>query len=60
VLTIRGKALDAGTMGDVINVMNVQSKRVLQGTVTGPGRVNVSAAPSRLAANADADQSNQR
>jgi flagella basal body P-ring formation protein FlgA len=63
VLTIRGKALDAGTMGDVVNVMNIQSKRTLQGTVTGPGRVSVSATTPRIAVNAavaSADPSDQR
>jgi flagella basal body P-ring formation protein FlgA len=40
-LTTRGKALEAGAEGDVINVLNVQSKRTIQGTVTGPNRVNI-------------------
>jgi flagella basal body P-ring formation protein FlgA len=40
-LTTRGKALEAGAEGDVINVLNVQSKRTVQGTVTGPNRVNL-------------------
>lgn len=53
VLTVRGKALEAGAQGDVINVLNVQSKRTVQATVIGPGRVTVSAASPRVAANAD-------
>ena len=40
-LTTRGKALESGAEGDVINVLNVQSKRTIQGTVTGPNRVNI-------------------
>jgi flagellar basal body P-ring formation protein FlgA len=52
-LTIRGKALEAGAHGDLINVLNVQSKRTVQATVIGPGRVTVSAASPRLAASAD-------
>lgn len=40
-LTVRGKALETGAEGDVINVMNVQSKRTLQATISGPGRVTV-------------------
>jgi flagellar basal body P-ring formation protein FlgA len=40
-LTTRGKALESGADGDVINVLNVQSKRTIQGTVTGPNRVNI-------------------
>jgi flagella basal body P-ring formation protein FlgA len=55
VLTIQGKALDSGSMGDVVNVLNVQSKRTLQATVTGPGRVNVTAKAARIASNAPAE-----
>jgi len=40
-LTTRGKALESGAEGDVINVLNVQSKRTVQGTVTGPNRVHI-------------------
>jgi len=43
-LTMRGKALDNGTEGDVVNVMNVQSKRTLSGTVIGRGQVSISPA----------------
>jgi flagella basal body P-ring formation protein FlgA len=45
-LTGRGKAVDSGTLGDTVNVMNTQSKRVVQGTVTGPGQVAVIVATS--------------
>jgi flagella basal body P-ring formation protein FlgA len=48
-LTIRGKALETGTEGDIVNVVNVQSKRTIQGTVTGYGHVSVFT-PARLAA----------
>jgi flagella basal body P-ring formation protein FlgA len=40
-LTTRGKALDAGAEGDVISVLNPQSKRTVQGIVSGSGRVTV-------------------
>ncbi|KPF66294.1 hypothetical protein IP69_15190 [Bosea sp. AAP35] len=40
-ITMRGKAGEAGAMGDVVTVTNPQSKRVLQGTVSGPGRISV-------------------
>jgi len=53
VLTVRGKALEAGAQGDLINVLNVQSKRTVQATVIGPGRVTVSATSPRVAANTD-------
>jgi flagella basal body P-ring formation protein FlgA len=42
VLTLRGKAIDAGSEGDVVSVLNLQSKRTVQGVVTGDGRVLVS------------------
>jgi flagella basal body P-ring formation protein FlgA len=41
VLTLRGQALDNGTEGDVVNVLNLQSKRTIQGIVTGPGQVTI-------------------
>ena len=50
-LTIIGKAVEPGAMGDVISVVNVQSKRTVQATVIGPGRVSVNAPSARLAAN---------
>jgi flagella basal body P-ring formation protein FlgA len=53
-LTLRGQASEAGAEGDVISVTNLQSKRTVQGTVTGPGQVtvfgtNARAAPARTA-----------
>jgi flagella basal body P-ring formation protein FlgA len=44
VLTIRGKALETGALGDTVNVLNMQSKRNVQGTISGPGQVSVAAA----------------
>lgn len=41
VLTARGKAEESGSAGDTVNIINVQSKRVIQGVVTGPGQVAV-------------------
>ena len=40
-LSMRGKALEAGAQGDLINVLNVQSKRPVQGKIAGPGHVIV-------------------
>jgi flagella basal body P-ring formation protein FlgA len=40
-ITLRGRANEAGAMGDVVSVTNPQSKRVLQAKVSGPGRVSV-------------------
>src|ERR1700687_990757 len=52
-LTVRGKALDSGTEGDVVNVLNLQSKRTVSGVVTGRGQVSVAVAAPRLAAASD-------
>src|SRR6266481_3379085 len=49
-LTIRGKALEGGTEGDVVNVLNLQSKRTVSGVVTGRGLVSVALATPRLPA----------
>jgi flagella basal body P-ring formation protein FlgA len=51
VLTIRGKAAEGGAEGDVINVLNEQSKRTLQGVVIGPGRVAINNGSPRVASN---------
>jgi flagellar basal body P-ring formation protein FlgA len=40
-LTTRGKALDNGTEGDVVSVLNPQSKRTVSGVVTGRGLVTI-------------------
>src|SRR5664280_2499233 len=50
-LTVRGKAAEGGAEGDVISVLNEQSKRTVQGVVVGPGRVIISTGSPRLAAN---------
>ncbi len=49
VLTARGKAEDNGAIGDVINVTNMQSKRVVQAIVTGPGQAKVTSLNPRIA-----------
>ena len=62
-LTMRGQALEAGAQGDLINVLNVQSKRTIQATVTGPGRVSVVAhdsAPGRRRSRPPGNESNAR
>jgi flagellar basal body P-ring formation protein FlgA len=51
-LTLRGQAQGAGALGDTIGVLNVQTKRVVQGIVAGPGRVTVGAAMTHLVDNA--------
>jgi flagellar basal body P-ring formation protein FlgA len=53
-LTIRGKALEGGSEGDVVNVLNLQSKRTVSGIVVGRGQVSVAITAPRLPAAADA------
>jgi flagella basal body P-ring formation protein FlgA len=50
-LTVRGKASEGGAQGDVISVLNEQTKRVLQGVIVAPGHVAINGDNSRLAAN---------
>jgi flagella basal body P-ring formation protein FlgA len=40
-LTARGKALDSGSRGDVVRIVNEQSKQVVEGTVVAAGQVAV-------------------
>jgi flagella basal body P-ring formation protein FlgA len=49
-LTMRGKALEAGSEGNTVSVMNLQSKRTVQGIVTGSGQVTMSAVTPRITA----------
>ena len=55
-LTMRGKAIEAGSEGDTVSVMNLQSKRTVQGTVTGPGQVTMSVVAPRRTASLPQDQ----
>src|SRR6185369_6980273 len=58
-LTVRGKAIEGGAMGDVVGVLNIQSNRTVQATVIGPGRVIIAAA-GPLIASAAASASNDQ
>jgi len=49
VLTVRGKAEEDGSLGDTINILNVQSKRVIQGVVTGAGQITVKSLTPQVA-----------
>jgi flagella basal body P-ring formation protein FlgA len=53
-LTIRGKALEGGTEGDAVNVLNLQSKRTVSGIVVGRGQVSVAISTPRPPATAEA------
>lgn len=50
-LTVRGKAGEGGAEGDVISVLNEQTKRTVQGVIVGPGRVIVNTSSQRIVAN---------
>ncbi|MGY3451257.1 flagellar basal body P-ring formation chaperone FlgA [Bradyrhizobium sp. USDA 4353] len=54
-LTTRGKALESGTEGDVVNVLNLQSKRTITGRVTGRGQVSVEVAVAKPAQTSEAE-----
>ena len=54
-LTTRGKALESGTEGDVVNVLNLQSKRTVTGRVVGRGQVSVDIAVAKPAQTSEAD-----
>ena len=43
-LTARGKAVDTGSEGDTVTVLNLQSKRTISGTVVGRDKVAISIA----------------
>lgn len=52
-LTMRGRAQGNGAMGETIRIQNPQSKRIVEGVVSGPGQVSITAptpAPVPLAA----------
>ena len=53
-LTIRGKAMESGTDGDVVNVLNLQSKRTVSGVVIGRDQVAITVAVPRLPPATDA------
>lgn len=49
-LTARGRALESGAVGDVLNVLNTRSNRTIQGIVEGPNMVRIDApGPARAA-----------
>lgn len=51
VLTLRGQAQASGALGNSIGVLNAESKRVVQGVITAPGRVTVSGAVTHVVEN---------
>jgi flagella basal body P-ring formation protein FlgA len=56
---VRGKAVEGGAVGDVIGVLNIQSNRTVQATVTGAGRVTI-AAPGPVTASVAEPATNEQ
>jgi flagellar basal body P-ring formation protein FlgA len=56
VLSVRGRAVDGGAVGDVIDVQNINSKRVVQATILGPGKVSARLSTQRQTASAAGPQ----
>ncbi len=50
-ITTTGRALEAGSIGDVVQVMNLQSKKIIQAIIIGPSQVQVNTAPRVIASN---------
>ena len=48
-LTAKGKALTGGAMGAAVSVQNLQSKRILDGIVTGNGQVAIQTGAAQVA-----------
>ncbi len=48
ILTVQGRAMEPGAMGDVIRVMNTKTSKIISASVTESGAVEV--APGRLSA----------
>jgi flagella basal body P-ring formation protein FlgA len=58
-LTVLGKSLENGTEGDVVNVLNLQSKRTVSAVVVGRNRVAIMVAPRQEIAQPVAQQDEQ-
>ncbi|MBO6679893.1 flagellar basal body P-ring formation chaperone FlgA [Parvibaculum sp.] len=49
-LIARGRALESGAVGDVVNVLNIRSNRTIQGVIEGPNMIRVDAPGAARAA----------
>lgn len=59
-ITAQGRALEGGARGDVVPVLNVASRAVVEATVIGPGRVRVAPGSLPLSPPADRRLANRR
>jgi flagella basal body P-ring formation protein FlgA len=48
-VTAQGKAMQDGTQGEIVRVLNTQSNRMLEGVVSGPGTVTINAGIQKVA-----------
>jgi flagella basal body P-ring formation protein FlgA len=55
-LAMRGRALGSGSIGDVIKVQNMQSKKVIEGVVSGQAQVSIAGPIAPQASLSDAAQ----
>jgi flagella basal body P-ring formation protein FlgA len=53
VVTVRARALDEGAMGDVVRVLNLQSNRLIEGTVVGTNLVTATISSAHVVAAAN-------
>lgn len=57
-LTARGRALQSGAIGDVVDVLNTRSNKTIQGIIEGPNQVRIDAPGAARAANLAHDANN--
>ncbi len=59
-VTAQGRALDNGARGDIVQVLNIASRAVVEATVIGPGRVRVTPGSMPVSRPTDRRFSNRR
>lgn len=59
-LSMRGRAQGAGTMGEAVRVQNPQSKRIVEGVVSGQAQITISAPPAPTPSLAEAASAPRR
>jgi len=46
-LTAQGRAMESGSVGDIVRVMNMSSQQVVQGVITGPRTIEIDTVAAR-------------
>ena len=57
-LIARGRSLESGSVGDIVNVLNIRSNRTIQGVIEGPNTVRIDAPGAARAAHLTQSASN--